>query len=362
MSKKKKITISAVLATVLLLGMGALFLHSSSNVVTVKGNADVGKYENFSVEQKDERVNVLVLGMRGAGNGENGALLADSIMLFSFDKEKEEAAMISVPRDLYVKIPEHPNKEKINYAYALGEQRSPGGGGLSLTKEVVQYVTGVHIDHAVVANFEGFEEVVDIVGGVEVYRDRPFYESQQWQFEGNPNSPYWFKQQNTATNDTSSLEENATGTSSENPPEYWVFHVPAGRSVLDGESALYYVRSRFTSNDFERMERQQEVMKSLKSKIFSLGILSNPSKVFQILDSLGRNVRTDMSLGEINEVISLAQQHSDMDIKSITLDTSENGMLRSKTSPQGAYILVPKTGEFDKIREEIKNIFNNNQQ
>lgn len=341
--------------------LGALFVfYQASNVLTIAG--DVGSYPGFSVEREEDRIDVLILGIRGAGDP-NGGLLADTMVLASFDKKTKRAAMVSIPRDLYVEMPDH-KKEKINFAYALGETRSPGGGGLALSKQVVQYVSGVYVDHAIVVNFEGFRRVVDALGGVTITRDTPFSESQQWQGEGDPNSAYWVFQQTTPSaaeepssteTDTPAEEEQVAEsveptTQEEAQPEgYWVFQVPAGTHTLNGKEALYYIRSRYSSSDFERVRRQQEVIDALKDQALSLGVLANPFKVFEIIDALGNNIRTDMGLGEIREFVSLAQEYQNIEVNHAVLEPSEEGIIYSDTV-DGAYVLLPRSGDWEQVR------------
>ena len=188
-SKKHKILRLCIIGFFSMLVLSvAWFFYKTSNILTIAG--DVGAYDDFKVKEEDNRLDILVLGIRGAGD-ENGGLLADTMILVSFDKEKQKAAIISLPRDLFVEMPDHEKPEKINFAYALGESRRWGGGGLALSKEVVKYITGVYVDHAVVLNFEGFKKLIDTMGGVVVYRDTPFIEGKQWQGEGKEGSLYW---------------------------------------------------------------------------------------------------------------------------------------------------------------------------
>lgn len=362
--RKKRLFIAwAVLLPVFLI-VGYTFFKVS-NVLTIAGS-DAGTYKNFKVEKESDRLDVLVLGIGGAGH--EGALLSDTMILLSFNKKTGETAMVSLPRDLLVEMPGHPRPEKINYAYALGEQRVSNGGGLMLSKEVVKYITGVYIDHAAVLNFTGFERLIDIFGGVTIYRQTPFVESRQWQGEGNPNSKFWrLVKEEPAPIESSdisqdSLEDsiNNSENSTETPNEYWEFFIPAGTHVLNGEEALYYARSRYSTNDFDRANRQQEIITSLEQKASALNIITNPVKVFDILNVLGDNVRTDMSLGDIREVISLVDKYGNPEIIGERLDTSEDGLLESRILNDGRFVLIPKAGDndFTEIREFFKNIFN----
>ena len=324
---------------IILIGLIGLFLYKASNVLTITGSGtDVGVYKDFSLEDDPNRLTVLILGIRGVDDAENGGLLADSIIIASFDKKKEEAALVSLPRDLLTDMPDHDRAEKLNFAYALGEQRAWGGGGLSLSREVVQFVTGVHIDHVVSVNFASFERAVDILGGVQIYRDTEFAEGSQWRGEGMDDSPFW------------RVAHDGEGA------EYWEFYVPVGTSTLNGGDALYYVRSRFSSSDFDRMRRQQQVTDALKTKALSLGVLSNPIKVFDILDVLGDNIRTSMGLSDIREVLSLAQRYSQVPIETGFLDDSVNGPLAADNR-DGQYVLVPKSGDFNDLRDFFANVF-----
>ncbi|MEX0877475.1 MAG: LCP family protein [Candidatus Spechtbacterales bacterium] len=385
---RKKLILMGVIFVVLL-GV-SFFVYQASNVLTIAGSAEgVGVYKDFKVDEEKNRLDILILGIRGAGDP-NGGLLADTIVLLSIDKEKKKVAMVSLPRDLYVEMPDHPRPEKINFAYALGEQRKPGEGGLTLSKEVIKYVTGVYVDHAVVINHAGFERIIDIMGGVTVYRDTPFYETQQWQGEGRAGSPYWYKEivkqetevsepsptsqdkveaggQKTPQNDEAAMEQGeseeiedegavAEETTEAPPQEYWVFRVPAGTSTLYGKDALYYVRSRYSSSDFDRARRQQQVLESLKEKAFSLGVLGNPVRIFDIMDTVGKNIRTDMGLGDIRETVSLAQEYAQVSIEGGVLDTSEESILRAD-SVNGSYVLLPKSGDFTEVRNYFRNIF-----
>ncbi|MEX2008430.1 MAG: LCP family protein [Candidatus Spechtbacterales bacterium] len=357
---QKRRVLALVLALPLLVG-GAVFVYQSAHVLMITGaDVDAGRYDDFSVEKEEDRIDVLLLGIRGSGD-DNGGLLADTLVLASFNTRTKQASMVSIPRDLLVKMPDHDRPEKINFAYALGEQRKPGGGGLSLSKEVVKYVTGVYVDHAIVVNFAGFERLVDTLGGVAITRDSAFTESQQWRGE-TTGSRYWVKKTVPATTEPAPAEgvdsedepdqptaESEPKTITNPPQEYWVFHIPAGTHTLGGEDALYYIRSRYTTSDFDRMYRQQQVLDGVKRKALSLGILANPVKAFEVMDILGRNVRTDAGLNDIRSLISMAQDYQSTPVETLVLDDSEGGLLRA-AQDDGRYVLLPRAGDFSQIR------------
>jgi len=304
------------------------------------------------IEKDPDRINILLLGLRGPEDP-NGGLLTDTMMVLSIKQSTGQVAMISIPRDLFIKMPTEPGKnssqaikEKINFAYALGEEKMRSGG-LVYSKVAVQSVTGLWIDHVVSIDFLAFKDIVDILGGVDIHLSKPFIEDQQWVESGDagPSSAFFIKTE-TATTSAGVIQK-----------QKWVFEIPAGTSHLDGNTALYYARARYSSNDFNRVQRQQQILLAMKDKAMSLGILLNPVKIFELLDTMGKNVRTDMGLGEINNMIGLSKNLNFKNIKSKVFDTTSAGLLYATTSEKGAYILLPQGDNFDKIREVCKNIF-----
>ncbi len=127
---------------------------------------------------QEGRVNILLLGMRGADDP-HGGLLADSIMVASFDTKNNRVAMISVPRDVYVKIPETNDRGKLNSVYSYWQSGGRNQGTPKM-EEMMQTITGLKIDHAVVINFAGFQKLIDAVGGVDINLPKAFYETKQF--------------------------------------------------------------------------------------------------------------------------------------------------------------------------------------
>ncbi|KKU80717.1 MAG: Cell envelope-related transcriptional attenuator [Parcubacteria group bacterium GW2011_GWA2_47_8] len=179
-------------------------------------------------------------------------------------------------------------------------------------------ITGVHIDHVVRIDFEAFQKIIDAVGGVTVYLDKDFVEPYQWSEEGE-------------------------------------FRVPAGKNHMDGITALYYTRSRYSTSDFDRARRQQQVLLALRDRVMSLGVLTKPTFAFQILDILGNHVRTDATPQEIRKLIDLARTVSVDTINTKVLDTSAGGLL-SQDTIDGQYVLLPRTGTYEEIRALAKNL------
>jgi len=273
--------------------------------------------------QKEGQINVLLLGMRGT-NMEGGGLLADSIIVASIRPQENKVALVSIPRDLYVSDPGSSSQSKINAVNALYEEKGEGQG-MEMMKQVVGDVTGLPIHYVVRIDFRGFKELVDAVGGVDIFLNQPF--SEPTQFEG---------------------EEAAN------------FSLPAGRNHLDGQQALFFVRARYASSDFERAKRQQQILIALKDQLLSLGTLSDFGKMNNILNILGDDVRVDMDTSEMKQFFNLANQLQSPQIKQRVFDTSPEGLLYDSKAdtPEGkTYILLPEGGNYDRIHEAVRNIF-----
>ncbi len=276
------------------------------------------------LQGEDEgQINILLIGMRGTSMP-GGGLLADSVMLVMARPDENKVALFSIPRDLYVTHPDGSAQSKINSIHAIYEKNGEGEG-MRAIKEVVSEITGIPVHYAVRIDFVGFQELVDTVGGVDIYLDSPFTEPTQ--FEG----------------------ENALN-----------FTLPAGKNHIDGEKALFFVRARYSTSDFDRARRQQKVLIALKDKLLSLGTLADFGKVNNILNVLGEDVRTDMDVSEMKKFFELAGKMQNPEIKQKVLDTSKEGLLYSTRAdtPEGkTYVLLPVDGNYDKIREVCQNIF-----
>ena len=266
-----------------------------------------------------DRLNILLLGIRGVDDP-NGGLLTDTIMVMSVKPKTGEIALISIPRDLYVGMPFDNQKSKINEAYEMGIKNGGWKKGLEYSKKTVSDVVGLKIHYAVSVDFEAFKEIINILGGITIVLDKPFSEKNQFE-EG-------------------------------------IIDLPAGKQVIDGDTALLFVRARFSSSDFDRAKRQQQVLLAIKEKSFSLGVLSSPMKVISILNSIGNHIRTDAELWEIQELAVLIKKVETFNVERMVLSTEKDGLLYASRDLNGSYILLPEGGNFDKIHEVCENIFN----
>ncbi|HLC70357.1 MAG TPA: LCP family protein [Patescibacteria group bacterium] len=281
--------------------------------------------DNILEGQKEDRINILLLGMGGPGH--DGPYLTDTNIILSIKPRDKTVAMISVPRDLGVKINQY-GWRKINHANAFGEIEQAGQGG-EYARKIFSETFGLDVPYYIRVDFKAFTELIDEVGGVEVNVERSFSDSQ---FPG-PNHSY----------QTVSFQ--------------------AGVQTMNGTQALQYARSRHGTNgegsDFARAKRQQQIIMALKERLLSFGTYTNPMKVQKMLGSLSSHITTNLNFGQIMYLASLARETNGVS-KTLVLDNGSSNLLVNGYSPSGAYILSPRTGNFNEINEAIENIFNEN--
>jgi LCP family protein required for cell wall assembly len=247
-------------------------------------------------------INVLLLGTDERPD-EYSPPRTDTIILLSFNPNTGAVGMISMPRDLWVPIPGINTTTKINTAYMLGELRNYPGGGAQLIKDTVSSFIGRPVDYYVRVNFDGFREIIDLIGGVTV--DVPY---------------------------TIHDEEYPTA-------DYGVetFHLDAGIQHLDGETALKFARTRHGDSDYGRARRQQDIIRSVAQQVTDAGMLPQLlGRIPQLLITMQNSIQTDIP---IQVGIDLAQRmRSGGDTQQLVLD---NRYGEETFSSEGAWILLP---------------------
>jgi polyisoprenyl-teichoic acid--peptidoglycan teichoic acid transferase len=278
----------------------------------------------------DSRVNILLLGIGGPEH--QGGNLTDTIIIASVDTINDSVELLSIPRDLWVRIPGN-GSQKINAAYQYGLDESDAKGEKEIQKDAIELVdktvssvTGIKIHYNAVVNFKAFEDVVNALGGVDVNVSK----------ENAVTETLWIE-----------------GTS-----RHYYLNVKPGTQHFDGTKALYYARSRYTSarGDFDRSERQRLMLVAMKDKAMSLGTYSNPLKVSQLLDSLGNNVYTDFDINDAKCLYKQASEIPSNKIRSLDLVTPPNDLIGSGNI-NGLSTLVPKAGvnDYSKIQSFVRN-------
>ncbi|MBT6753681.1 hypothetical protein HOB25_01700 [bacterium] len=277
----------------------------------------------------DGRTNILLLGM--SGEGYKSQHLTDTIMMVSVNTNNYKSAMLSVPRDLYTKIPKTNGLHtKINaiYTFSIKNKSLSSSESMSNIKTVMENITGQEIHYYLTLDFMGFKNIIKELGGVDVEVKNDIYDSSY------PGPNY----------------------------SYETFELKKGFQHLDSETALKYARVRhIKGGDFGRASRQQEVLAAAKKKAFSLETIVNPVKISSLIDTLGDHIKTDIQLAEIPSFIDLARKVNVYQMTSKVLDAwSSDSLLGSTHVEMGgvmAYVLVPKANNYKQIHELSENIF-----
>jgi LCP family protein required for cell wall assembly len=273
--------------------------------------------------QDDDRVNFLLLGIGGSGHA--GAELTDTIIFGSFKPSTKEVGMISIPRDLNVNLPGY-GYRKINNVNAFAENEKRGSGP-EATADIVEEVLGENVHYTVKVDFGGFEQIVDDLGGIDVYVERSF------------------------TDTTYPLDDALGSVQTVSFSEGWTH--------MDGATALKYARSRHGSNgegsDFARAARQQKMLLAVKDKTLSLGVLLNPAKLNRILGTIQDNVQTNLTLWEMMRFVKYIPDVSSENIAMHVLDN--RGGLLYDANINGAYVLLPYEDDWSELHAVADTIF-----
>jgi LCP family protein required for cell wall assembly len=259
----------------------------------------------------NEPFTILLLGLDQRDNEREQHIPArsDTMILVRIDPRAKSAGMISLPRDLWVDIPNY-GQGKINTAYTYGELNKLDGGGPGLAKRAVEQNFGLRVDYYARVDFHGFEQIVDTLGGIVVDVDRPIKDDEY------PTDDYGVER----------------------------LYVPAGLQFMDGSLALKYARSRHSESDFGRIRRQQRVLFAVRQRALQLNMLLRaPALVAQARDM----VATDLSIGQLVRLAKLAQQIDSERVNSMVIDAN---LVREMIMRDGSQALLP---DKDRIRRGI---------
>ena len=359
--KRWKKTIILAIIFILLLSISACYQFFSKNIDKIidNGNATnlydqlqnliAGSNEPLLGEEKD-RVNILLLGIGGGTH--DGSQLTDTIMIASIKPSTKQAALISLPRDLMIRV--YPEGVKNNWSIAKINS-TYATGGIEFAKTKVEEVTGVKINYYLLMDFDGFTKLIDDVGGIEVDAPNKF------------NGYYHI----TDCGGTCKSANGGPVYLAEGDGPYCIFKFQKGLQKMDGDMALKFARIRKTTRytdpdgyyegtDFARSKRQQKIIESFQKKVMSTSTLINPIKMTNLINDLGDHLRTDLQLGNMARLaILLKDLQKDQTINK-TIDNSTNGLLYDFINPpDGAYFLKPNAGDnnFKEIKKMVNKIF-----
>ena len=283
--------------------------------------------------EEEGRVNILLLGMPGPGHP--GPELTDTIIILSIKPAENKAAMLSIPRDLYVKPIGTTSYVRINSVYTLGEEKAGRQDkkgvflsdqpidGYHYLESNISEITSLPIHYYLKMDFSGFEQIIDQLGGVDVYVEKDLYD------------PYY--------------PTNRYG--------YQTFRISQGQHHMDGELALKFARSRETTSDFDRAKRQQIILSAIKEKMLKLSIFDT-AKIVNIIKIIGEHFKTDLTIEEIARLAEIGKNINQDQVINRVLDNSAKSVLRA-ANYNGAAVLIPKTGlgDYEDIQRIAKNIF-----
>ncbi|NIT03743.1 hypothetical protein GTO10_02305 [Candidatus Saccharibacteria bacterium] len=335
----------------LLIALGALVFVSIvvGSLIAFKGEAIRALFAPISfvarlvnpveLKEHDGRVNVLVLGLDTRGNG--GLMNTDTILVGSLSKAEGKPVLVSIPRDFWVNLSPF-GWGRINAAYSRGGTQKDGTfneeQGVEFALAKVKEVLGIEIPYYAVVDFEGFIEIIDTLGGVEICVDQAF-DDYAYPVPG---------------------RETALPISS----RYEHLHFDAGCQQMDGELALKFARSRSGTNgegnDFARVRRQQKTILAVKDAIFSADLLFKPAQLAKLYGQLSETIKTNATLGEVEQALELAGRFEDLSTVNTLILDPESGLVYHPTNTQaygGAYVLVPQGGNFEKIHAAVRELF-----
>jgi len=257
-----------------------------------------------------ERVNILLLGS-DARPGEAAPPRTDTIIFVTIDPAGKSAGLLSIPRDLWVTIPGY-GQERVNAAFALGESRQPGAGP-ELAKRTVSQLLGQPVHYYALVGLQGFERIINQLGGIIVDVERPLKDDEY------PSENYSVRR----------------------------IYIHPGVQRMDGETALWYVRSRHQDSDFGRARRQQQVLFALRQQGLRLRLLPN---VPALLQTLSGTVKTDLQPAEI---LALARLGSELDPARIVSRVIDESMTQQWFTPAGADVQLPRQEAIARVVREV---------
>jgi len=246
-------------------------------------------------------INVLLLGMDRDHAG--SVARTDVIAIAAIDPKQPRVSLLSIPRDYYAWIPGW-GLDKINTAYTRASKIQYPGGAPALMKATIEYNFGVPIHFYAMVDFSGYQTIVDAVGGVDVVVECPLH-------------------------DTYPDSDSDTGQSD--------IDLAPGVHHLDGKHALWYVRSRWSTSDFDRHRRQQQVLRAILHQGLSNKMIL---RIPQLWSAYKEWVETDLNLSESIYLGSVALRLDETNVEQHFI--RGYSLVRSWTAPNGGYVLVPQ--------------------
>ena len=283
----------------------------------------------------DGRVNLLVMGKGGAGH--EAPDLTDTIIFASLflgsSEKKPSLTLVSLPRDIWISD----LRTKINSLYYWGNRKEEKGG-ISLARVKVEEIIGVPVHYVIVVDFDVFKQIVDLIGGIDVYVESPFTDN--WY-------PIKGKENDLCNGDPLFR------------CRYETVVFEKGWQRMDGEKALKFVRSRKAEGDegtdFARSRRQQQILEAIKNGVLDKKFLLNLDRLRLFLELVSKNMETDIDIKAVFALSRKAFLAKDNIIKE-SLD--ERFLLNPPISSKydNLYVFTPKSGSWEEIHKWVKEV------
>jgi LCP family protein required for cell wall assembly len=315
--------VAAYLALVIITRVDSIFFPGNQlTLSSVPGGSAIGDrlpgVDNEGTSGSQERINILVVGIDRRPQDGDSPSRTDTIFIVTVDPKTKSSGILGIPRDLWVDIPYSSGsgtyQDRINTVYVAGELNGYDQGGMELLKEVIREDFGIEVTRHVMVDFEGFEEIIDALGGIDVDVPDAVYD------------PYY-----------SETEELG---------DYFPQDFEPGRQHMDGRTALAYSRIRFSSDDLDRIQRQQRVIFATIEKAKSLDVLG---KATDLWGKYKDAISTDISDQQIFGYALLANQVKD-NIHAVSLGPATVPC----TGPRGE---AAQCGDDELIAEIVQSIF-----
>ncbi len=260
--------------------------------------------------QGKDRITVLLLGIDQRPDEDANTARTDTMILLTLDPQTNSAGMMSIPRDLYVPLPDK-GMDRINTAHVYG--------GPEYAMRAIEYNFGIPLQHYARVNFVALTTVIDLVGGVQIYNDADINDREY------PDGNFGYEP----------------------------FVLAQGWQTLDGQTALKYARTRHGSSDFSRIKRQQQIIMALREKLKSTDAATKLlPQIPAILQTLSSAIKTDLNTVEIAQ---LALRAKDIPAERITRVAIDETAVEDYTTPQGGSVVVPVRERIRVLREQFYN-------
>ncbi len=338
---KKTLLITFSVAVLLVTSITSYFyfLHNNSTPTVSEDSSHASvtfpKDTQLDLNEQPQTLTIALLGLGGPGH--QGGHLTDVIQLVHIDFDASQIKMVSIPRDLWVPLPDG-SSNKVNAVYAATATPNSNDPHAAL-KSSLSAISGLSVDYVIAVDFVGYKRAIGLVlEGIEVQvtetLDDPWYP-----IRGEELNPCDYTPEEIAD-----MTNRLSGFELERQFEcrYEHVHFEPGIVYMEGTEALQFVRSRHSSSDFARSARQHAILEAVRDKVISLdGLQSMPA----LFTKLVVHTQTDLDVDIIKFLVPSLKLAADYETQSVVLST-DNVLVAGK-SPQGQFIVTPKAGGGD---------------